>query len=220
MVALNRNIPGIPLTPGKEIQVFDGTVTGPETETARFRIDSDTLLVSVQAPAVSGTLDVNVYTETPDGQSTQIINFPVISAATTELLMRKAPTAMAPIRIEVTYSGTCTFTVRARASNLGEASFKISGSTAGDNFSTEITSTASLIVPVSLEDRNGMSIVNNDTSAILYVGFNALVTVGPGPNAGTPVKPGGSFGLDIAAGLTLYGISDSTPIDVRVMEVG
>ena len=219
-MVLKRELHGQPLKAGKELEVYNEAPTAGASESRSFRIDSDTVVVSVQATAVSGTLDIEVFTETPGGQDLKIIDFPTISAPTTNLLLRKAATSMAPVRIDVTYTGACTFVIRARASDLGEASFKISGATSGDNFSTSISGTASLIVPISLEDRNGLSIVNNSVAGILYVGFTSSVTVAAGPNAGTPVKPGGSFGLDIAAGLTLYGISDSGSLDIRILEVG
>jgi len=190
-----------------------------------FIIQSDNVQVSLQANVTSGDLDVQVFTQgnitdSPDNARTEIITFPTISAPVDEMLMRKSASSMEVIIVRVTASDVAQFVVHAKAINNGETTIKITGATVAKNSGTTITAVPSLIIPVSLQDRNGVSILNNSTTDTLYVGFTSSLTIAAGILAGTPIPPGSSIGLDIAAGVTLYGISDGADIDVRLLEVG
>ena len=62
---------------------------------------------------------------------------------------------------------------------------------------------------------------------VLYVGFKSTITTtngaAPGvtdPDAATPVPPGSSIGLNVTAGLTVYGVTASGTADVRVIQLG
>jgi hypothetical protein len=196
-------------------------------------VQADTVLFSLQASVISGTLDVVVYTEgdaeDTTGNRVEIITFPTLSAPTSELLLRKAASTMQKVRVVITSTGSATFSLRARGISVGETTVKIAGSTDADNYGILIDTTPRLIIPVALVDQNGISIVNNNPAngGTLYVGFKSTITVASTATAGvrdtdaaTPVPPGGSIGLDVAAGLTVYGVSDGQDIDVRILQLG
>lgn len=197
----------------------------------QFITKSDSVLFSLQASVVSGDLDVKVYTEGDSedtvGYRKQLISFPTLSAPTNDLLLSKTAVTLQKVRVVVTSTGAAKFAINAKGIAAGEAEVKIAGATVADNSGILIDTTPRLIFPVSLTDRNGVSVLNNSTTSTLYVGFKSTITTGnsatvgvPDQNAGTPIPPGSSIGLDIAAGLALYGVSDGNDIDVRLLEVG
>lgn len=214
-----------PIQTGKEVKILDESPSTSGSKEICFNIDSDTVIISLEVLSTSGDVDVDVYTlgDVDDDVTPiqfQVIDFPTVSAPTTELVIKKAASSLQKIRVVVTYTDACAYRIRCRGISVGETSVKFSGATAAAHSGTTIGPAATLIIPVSLADRNGVSLVNNHATGILYVGFTSGVTVGPGALAGTPVKPGGSIGLDVAAGLTVYGISDGATLDIRILEVG
>lgn len=186
----------------------------------RFAIESDSVLVSVFATAVTGSLDIKVYTQAGDDdtQDIEVISFPQLNAPTSILLLRKSAVVMQYVRVEATYTGACTFVVKAKAISAGETSVAILSS---GNFSatqTNITNViATPIIPVSLTDRDGLIIKNNSTGGILYLGESLAAA---NSSTGYPIYPGESIAMDIAAGAVVWGISDVPVIDVRILESG
>lgn len=68
-----------------------------------------------------------------------------------------------------------------------------------------------------LKYRRAISIRNNSTTAILYIGFNPSVTTGDG----FPIKPGEALPVDLNASIQIWGISDANggDADIRVLEL-
>jgi hypothetical protein len=204
-----------PIPYGKTETIISRAASSAGTITEYFHIESDSVLVSLFADVVSGTLDVAVFTLTEEGKEIGIINFPSLSAPTSELLLKKAAAAMSRIKVVATYSGATTFEVRARSIGAGESSVKILGASQAKASQLTVGTTPTLLFPVSLTDRAGMIVKNNGTSAILYIGYTvAEATTGNG----YPVGPGESIGIDVGSGATIYGRSSTGTIDVRLME--
>jgi len=80
-----------------------------------------------------------------------------------------------------------------------------------------IGTSAAQIPSVPLKYRRALSIRNNSTTAILYIGFSSSVTTG----TGFPIKPGEALPMDMNAGIIIWGISDANGgnADVRVLEL-
>lgn len=211
-------ITSIPLTPGKELQAIDAIATEAGVQSVKFAIDSETILVSLYVESVAGDLDVVVETYGKDiGEAIPVIAFPTISAPTTSLILKKASAAMQHIRVTATYTDACTFNVRVRGISGGATDVKILG--AGNAVATNavITTTPAVIVPVSLTDRTGVVVKNNNASGILYLGFSlAEATL----STGYPIGPKEALALDVASGVAVYGVSDSVNIDIRLLEAG
>jgi len=208
------------LSLGKVLTVLSEAPTAAGTSSRRFSIESDSVLVSVFATAVTGTVDIKVYTQAGDDdtQDVEVISFPTLSAPTSFLLLRKSAVVMQYVRIEATYTGSCSFTIKAKAINAGETSVSILSSgnfTASQNDVTN--GAAELVIPVSLTDRDGLILKNNSTSGILYIGESSVAA---NSTTGYPIYPGESLAMDIAAGATVWGIADVPTLDVRILESG
>lgn len=202
---------------GKEFRLINETTTGAGSTAESIGIDSDSVLVSLFVEDISGTLDVVVYTDADDGQSLPIITFPVLTAATSNLLIRKAAVSMDRIRVVATYSGVSTYSVRVRGIGSGEASVTIKSQTSAVATQKNIGAATELLIGSNLDDRAGLILKNNSASSILYIGYTlAEATLANG----YPIGPGESMGIDIAAGQSIYGVSSSGTIDVRLMEAG
>lgn len=207
-----------PLHAGKTGLVMSECPTAAGSKTVTFTTDADTILVSLYAESVSGTLDVEVFTVGKDGQELSVISFPQLSAATSEILLKKAATTLDNIKVVATYSDAAKFDIRAKGLGVGELNARLLGASDGRTSQTDIPDTgATLIVPAAFTDRAGMVLKNFNAigGATLYIGFTAAeATVA----AGYPIVAGESLGIDMAAGVAIYGISSSGDTDVRILE--
>lgn len=90
------------------------------------------------------------------------------------------------------------------------------GSAGGSGLVTAVTvgSSAIKLPTTPLKYRRAMSVYNHSQDT-LYVGFGPGVTTGNG----WPVAAGASIALEINAEVLLYGISDGTSSDVRILEL-
>ncbi len=76
--------------------------------------------------------------------------------------------------------------------------------------------TSAVALPTSpMDARRALSIRNNSTSNILYIGFDSTVT----DTTGFPVRAGESIPFDFTASLIVWGIASAAGTDVRVLEV-
>lgn len=207
-----------PLDLGKELQIANESVTAAGSMEYEFSIDAESVLVSLFVNATGGDVDVQVFTEGASGNDVEVITFPTISSPTSELLLRKAAAVLRKVRIRVTYTGTATFEIRARGVSAGAASVAIEGSANFAVSQTDITTTASTLIPASLTDRRGILVRNNSTgSQILYL----AETLAKATTAvGYPIPNGGNITIDLQAGAEIYAVADAGSIDVRIVEVG
>jgi len=208
---------GFPLEVGRERQVIREVATAAGTQERVFEMYSDTLLVSLHALSVVGTLKVEVFTESSDGQEVRIIEFPELSAATSDILLRKASASMERVIIKITYSDACSYVIRARGTATGESSFKILG--ANDLRTTKVVlgTTAMIILPSTLTDRATVAIRNYTTTATIEIASTAALLA---TNDAWPLGPGESVVIDVQAGQDIYGISTEVGTDIRIMETG
>jgi hypothetical protein len=76
--------------------------------------------------------------------------------------------------------------------------------------------TAVKLPSVALKYRRAITIFNNDNGLeILYIGFDPTLSTG----AGFPIQAGSSISMDINGQVVVYGISDGSDIDVRILEL-
>lgn len=90
-------------------------------------------------------------------------------------------------------------------------------SAGGSGLVTAITLgvTATKLPVTPLKYRRAISILNNSTSDIVYVGFDPAITTA----TGWPLAAGGSISFDMNGQVLLYGISSSASTDVRILEL-
>jgi len=211
---------GRPLTRGKEIPIIQESTSAAGTTEQTITIDADTVLVSVQATVVTGSLNIEVFTETPEGQSASVIVFPTLTAPTTTLQLREPSTSqvMQRLRFRATYTGSCTYKVRARGLGRGQSNIRIQGNSDWDAKQIDVGTTAIEIIPAALTDRQGLVVLNNNlSSGKLYIGPTALKAV---TTTGYPIGPQQAIALDIDANSSVYGVADSGTIDIRILEAG
>lgn len=207
-----------PLTTGKEVQVLKSVQTAAGTESVRFSVDAETVLLSAAIISTSGDVDIKVYTQGgDDGQEMQIISFPTISAPTTSLVMKKAAQTLQRVRVEVTFTGACSYNIRARGISGGAADVRILGATDATASASTVTTTAGVLVPSALTDRSGVVLKNNNSTGIMYIGFTMAQAA---TSIGYPVGPQEALALDVDSGVEVYAVADAGTIDVRILEAG
>tara|TARA_R110002096_G_scaffold289124_1_gene483355 strand:- start:9414 stop:9821 length:408 start_codon:yes stop_codon:yes gene_type:complete len=90
-------------------------------------------------------------------------------------------------------------------------------SAGGSGLVTALTLTATVTkLPITpLKYRRAISVLNNSTADIVYVGFDpAMTTV-----TGWPLSAGGSISFDLNGEVLLYGVSSGSATDVRILEL-
>lgn len=182
-----------------------------------FSTDADAILFSLFVTTLSGTLDVSIYTFSEDGKELLVATFPQILASTSALVLKKATDYLSNLEVRVTYTGAAEYEVRARGLNSGESSVKISGADSAQTSTAVVTNVTGVLIPTSLADRNGLCLRNWAGGATMFIGFTPLeATV----SDGYPIAFREQFAMDLAAGVTLYAVSDGGNIDVRIIEGG
>lgn len=204
--------------PGTQERILKETTTGAGTSIREGSIQSDSLLVTVFAEdVVSGTLTVTVNTMTDNGKEIPIVSFPTISAPTTELLLKKSGVSMQRFKITATYTGVCSYEVYVRAiEGAGESNVKIVGPANLVTSQATISTTPTILLPLSLTDRNGLTIKNFSGGGTLYVSEDMAKL----PADAWPIGPGEVWFLDIASGVVLYAVASAGSLDVRIAEAG
>jgi hypothetical protein len=91
------------------------------------------------------------------------------------------------------------------------------GSAGGSGLVTAITVGGSVIkLPTTpLKYRRAVSVYNGTSGDTLYIGFDPNITTG----TGWPIIAGGSIALEVNAEVLIYGISDGSSTDVRILEL-
>lgn len=202
----------------QERLISETTVAGGST-VKEGSIKSDSLLVSLWVDSVSsGTLSITVYTLTDAGKEVEVITFPTLSTNTTNLLLRKSAVSLQRFRVVATYTGVCSYEIYVRAiEGAGESSSKILGS---DNWKVSqltIGTSAVILVAAALTDRSGILVKNWSNSQTVYI---ADTIVKATSSVGYPLAPRDALALDIAAGASVYAVSDAAGADLRLAEAG
>lgn len=206
------------LHPGIQSRVINETTVGPGSTSVDGSIQSDSLIATLWVSSISsGSLTVSVYTLTDEGKELLLFSFPAVTAVSTNLLLRKAGVSMQRFKVVATYTGICEYEVYVRAvEGVGESSVKIIGSTALVTSTETVTSTPGVLIPAALTDRNGLSLLNYSGGGTLFLSED----ISKLPAQAWPVPPGGGWSLDIQAGVTIYAVSSSGSLEIRIAESG
>jgi hypothetical protein len=201
---------------GQTISVHDGPLTGSGTVEHTAVAQSDTVLASIFVRSLSGTVKVDVYTFAQEGD-VKIIDFPLINAPTANLVMKQAAGTLSNIRVIIQHSDDCDIIVSLKGSSSGTSSTVLLSPTQATAYSVPITTTASVIIPASTQDRQGLILMNYGSGPILHIGFTAIEAA---VASGWPLPMGASIAIDLGAGQAIWGIASAGTIDVRIMESG
>jgi hypothetical protein len=206
------------LESGQTILVIGESFVGSSSVTRIFTLDSDTFQTSLFVSSISGTLDIAISTIAGEGKEKEVITYSNITAPSTELDLKKAATAMGVVKVVATYTGDCSFELRAKGLSSGETSARIQSASTARASKVTVPTPGKVLVDAALSDRKGIIVRNWSTTATLYLGFSpGEASVGQG----YPLKPQEALSLDIGAGAVLYaGISGGATVDVRIIEAG
>lgn len=203
---------------GTQERLVGESTTGAGVTSREGSIKSDSLVATLWVGTItSGTLTVSVYTLTDVGKEVLLFSFPVVSAPTTNLLLKKAGVSLQRFRIVASYTGVCSYEIYVRAvEGAGESSSRILGSNSLATSAASVTTIAAPLIPSTLTDRSGLVIKHWAGAGNVYLS-ESLAKL---PNAAYPLGPKDGLALDIAAGVTIYAVTDAGTADVRIAEAG
>lgn len=202
---------------GTQVQLINETTIGAGTTNKEVSLESDTVLVTLWASAISGTLTVNVYNQTDTGKEILATSFPVVSAPSTVLLLKRAPITTQRVRVEAVYTGAVTYEVYTRAINSGLVETRIVGASSAEATQITVTNVTTLIIPPSTSDRSGLVLKNWDTTATIYIGMTAAQAT---PANGYPLAPKDALAVDLSAAQGIYAVADEPTADLRTLSAG
>jgi hypothetical protein len=204
---------------GKTSRLLKGSPTGAGSQTFDFSIESDTVLVTLAAKNITGTLDVYVKTFTnEDSVDIEVIRFAQLNADTAEILLKKAAVTLSNLKLHVEYSNAVEYEVYARAISGGETTVRITGASNGDTNRIEVGNTPVLLTTPSAFTRSGFIVKNNSNSGVLEVSFTAERLL---EGKGFTIEPKDSLAADIVAGGVVYGRAvGAATIDAALIEGG
>lgn len=206
------------ISTGTQTRLLKEITTAAGSTSREGSIESDAILVSLWVESIaSGSVTVEVYSLTEDNQSRFEFSFPAVSGPTTQYLQRKSGVKFQRFRVVATYDDVTSYEIYVRAvSNAGESSTTILGAASLSTSHVDIGTSPTVLIAAALEDRNGLTIKNWTGAAILFVSESIAKLPG---NSWT-LTPGEVWSLDVAAGVTIYAMSSSGVIDVRIAQSG
>lgn len=204
---------------GTQERLISESTGGAGSTSREGSIQTDSLVATLWVDAVtSGQLSVTVYTLTATGKEVELFSFPDITAPSSFLLLKKSGISMQRFRVVATYTGQCQYEVYIRAvEGAGESSSRILGSNDWRVSQTTIGTTASILIPAALTDRQGVVLKNWSSVANVFVAHSSAAAT---TSVGYPLAPRDGLALDIAAGAEVWGISDTVGADMRIAEAG
>lgn len=210
------NVTG-PVQPGRTIPIAKENFLVPTTKQYFFDTAADAVLVSLYVISVASDIEVTVYTQTDLGKEVLVTTFPVISAPTANLLLRKSVNILSKIKVQVVTTGAAEFEIYARGVSGSEVSARVLGAGSAGASSTTATGVPGIIIPSALTDRAGLILKNYSNAGTLFIGFELAEAT---TTDGYPIDPKESLGMDISAGVDVYGVSDGGTLDIRLLQAG
>lgn len=209
------------LNVGAEKQALDVSSLIAGQWNSDFSIQSDAILVTVIATSVPSSLDVSVVgIDQESGLETSVLAFPQITGPAGSLLLRRSGTAPAGLRLKaVLGTGGGEFRIKVRAVNSGTSDTKILGSNGLTTSQVDVSTIPVVLIAAALVDRVGVCIKHwlNSGAGNLYVAESAIAA---DPATAWPLALKDAIAMDVAAGVAIWGVTDSGTSDVRISEVG
>jgi hypothetical protein len=207
------------LQQGTQVRLIAETTPAAGTTVQEGSVQSDAVLLTLFVNSViSGTLQVTVYTLTDTGKETELLSFPLISSATSTLLLKKSGVTMQRFRVVATYTGQCSYEVYAKAiSNAGDSSARIIGNSNWSVGQLTVGTSPLLLISSALVDRQGVVVKNWSSTQNVYIAESSGAATTAG---GYPLAPNDALAIDIAAGAEVYVVADGAGADVRYAQAG
>lgn len=208
------------LNAGVERQALAETASGAGSAAVTAVIQTDTVLATLFVGSTAGDLTVTLYAVTDDDNTRKVplFSFPVVSAPTVNLILKRAAISTSKILIEAVYSDSVSYEVQVRAIQAGLSDTKILGAATLSMSQQDISSgTPQVVIPSDLQDRAGLLIKNWSNSGIVFLGASPTEA---SVAAGYPLGPKDAVAMDVQAGVTVYGVADAGTVDLRIAQSG
>ncbi len=204
---------------GKTMRIAKEAPTGAYTQSWYFVPEADAVLLSLYVASVSSSITVSIYTQTEDGKDVLRGSFPVISAPTANIVLKKAADIISQCRVEVVTDDAADFELYAKAVSGAESSVRVLGSDSARASQKDVAAAPTLLIPASLNDRAGLIFRNNNGlgGAIIYIGFTPSEVDAA---VGYPLLAQESLAMDVSSGVSIYGQSSVGTSDLRIIEAG
>lgn len=200
---------------GRTYSLFDGVLSDTGTHKIHFAVHADTLLLSLFVRSLAtGTVTVTASTLHYPNEELPVISFPVLSAPTTELVLKKAAVVLSNCTLTIEYTGTCDLQVVAKGLSVGDLSVSVVGASELQTRKSLIGTSPTILIPAALEDRAGL-LVKNWSNATVYLAESSAQLVA---DQGYPITPGESLAIDVAAGQVIWAQSTKPNTDIRIVE--
>lgn len=223
------------LSLGQTEKVYDYKVDGTLEKTKKiiFNIDdAESCIFSLWVNAISGTLNVRVFTHNSPGERVLAVEFPAQTLPTPNLLLERTGAITSQLEVEIEVTDTADLTLYVTGISSGELNTRIVPNS--EFGSTQITVPAgvpTVLVPASTADQSGIVIRNYGrpgetpfstrfadatTDGVLFVNSTSATANG---TEGYPINPGESLQLEVGAGVAIFGFSVLAR-DVRLLSAG
>lgn len=204
--------------PGTQEKLIAESTSGAGTTSREGSIQSDSLVATLWVNSVtSGSLSVSVYTLTDTGKEVVLFSFPVLTATTVNLLLRKSGISLQRFRVAATYTGQCDYEIYIRAvEGAGESNSRISGASSFTTSQITIGTSPTILIASSLIDRQGLVIKNWGTGGDLFISESS----GKLSGQAWPLGPKDALALDVSAGVDIFAVASTGTIDVRLAQAG
>lgn len=204
---------------GSQVRLISESTSAAGVTQKECSVQSDTVLVTLWAESITGSLTVTVYAFTDEDYQRKValFTFPSLTAPTSFLLQKRASVTTAKVLVEATYTGACNYEIFLRAVQAGLVETRIVGASSLRMSQKDITTSVDTLLSASLTDRAGIVIKNWSAAGNLFIGG---LTGEADISVGYPLGPKDALAIDLAAGQALYAVAESGTIDVRISESG
>lgn len=198
---------------GMQVRLLQESPVSAGVSEKQIAIQTDTVLLTLFASEIENTLAVTAYAVAEAGQETELFSFPVLSAGTSELLLKRAAISTSNVVVRALYSGGCKYTVHARGVQGGISDTKLRGAEILVTSQVIVGTTATLLVPASMEDRVSIAVKNWSSDTDVFIGESE-------DNMLYPLAGRDSITIGLSAGQELWGYASANSADVRIAEIG
>lgn len=207
---------------GVETAVLRVDETASGSADAIVVVQSDSILVTLFATTVGGTVDVEVYAITQGGPGTSdpahealLFAFPQLSAPSGSLLLQTAAATTARVRVKATWTGAAKFDVNARAINGGSSNTRVVAATTAVTDAMSVnTGTPQILIPPSLVDGIGFLVKNwSSNGALIYISEDPTKI----PSQAWVLTPGETFDISVKGGQTWFAASSIDGANLRIV---
>lgn len=207
-----------PVQEGHTVAVWpDGAPSAAGVHQKTVTISTEGCLFGLYVTSCTGSVQATVSTLTTKGKAVPLFSFPVLTAGTSQILLKKATDVLSRILVTVTIVGTAQYELVLKGTKIGQVEVREVASSNARAVKFTAISTPSLLVSTSPLERCGLVLKNTGPATLVYIGFTlSEASVGNG----WPLAIGESIAMSLSEGQSIYAVTNGGTADVRCMESG